>query len=109
MSSTIGAGASHPGLRPDRNKLLRLPAATDASSSTAEVFGRDVIEELAELLDLVLLLVRDRHACLIKYLVLGEDRRPGPQRERDRIRRPGADCLPVREHQVGEEDPIPQR
>src|SRR5215472_682697 len=78
------------------------------SGGAAEVLGRDVVEELAELLDLVFLLVRDRDARLVQYLLVGEDRRPGAQCQRDRVRGPGADGGAVGEHQVGEEDAIAQ-
>src|SRR3978361_1026938 len=51
---------------------------------TREVFRPDLVEELAELLDLVLLLVRDHDAGLGQHLVGAPDRRAHPQRQRDR-------------------------
>src|SRR5215467_5269667 len=96
----------------------RWPAATfpcpgpwpwHASRRSAEVLGTDRVEELAELLDLVLLLVRDRHTGLVQDLLGGEDGGAGAQRERDRVRGPGAHLLAVGEDEIREEDPVPQR
>src|SRR6201994_139173 len=88
-----------------------LPSAilrTSALRRLAEVLGRDLVEELAELLDFVFLLVGDRHPDLVQDLVGGEDRGAGPQRQRDRVRRPGADLGAVGEDEVGVEDPVAQ-
>src|SRR6516165_8029475 len=87
----------------------RVAPRCTGSGGPAEVLRADRVEEFAELLDLVLLLVRDRDAGLIQDLLGGEDRGPGPQRQRDRVRGPGAHFLAVGEDEVREEDPIPQR
>src|ERR1700748_1759372 len=50
-------------------------SSREKSGGLAEVLRRDRVEELAELLDLVFLLVRDRDACLVEYFVSREDRR----------------------------------
>src|ERR687893_1694952 len=50
-----------------------------------EVLGSDRVEELAELLDLVLLLVRDDQPGLGEHALLGVDGHPDPQRERHRV------------------------
>src|SRR5580700_5770331 len=80
-----------------------------SSRGPAEVLRADRVEELAELLDLVFLLVRDRDPGLVQDFLGGEDRGAGPQCERDRVRGPGADLLAVGEDEVREEDPVPQR
>src|ERR1022692_2544464 len=80
-----------------------------SSGGAAEVFRGNRVEELPELLDLVLLLVRDRDPRLVEYLLAREDRGAGAQREGDGVRRPGADFLAIRENKVSEEDPVPQR
>jgi len=79
------------------------------SGSPAEVLGRDRVEKLPELLDLVFLLVGDGHARLVQDLVAGEDLRAGAQRQRDRVLRARAHLGPVGEDQVRVEDPVPQR
>src|SRR5258708_6682106 len=91
---------------PARREPVRETRRTRPSRRAAEVLGRDRIEELAELLDLVFLLVRDRDARLVEDLLAGVDLRSGPQRKRDRVRRARADLLAVREHEVGEVDPV---
>src|SRR5690242_12577610 len=55
-------------LGPSRDASQRPATARrcPASGGTPEVLGRDVVEELAELLHLVLLLVRDRDASLVE-------------------------------------------
>src|SRR5579859_444467 len=63
------------------------------SGSPSEILRADGVQELAELLDLVFLLVRDRDPGLVQDLLGREDRRAGAQRERDRVRRPGAHFL----------------
>src|SRR5215472_14501672 len=91
----------------------RVPAGiapvTLASGGAAEVLGRDRVEELTELLDLVLLLVGDRDAGLLEDFVSRENRGAGPERQGYRVRRPRADLLAVREDQVREEGAVPQR
>src|SRR6266852_2632560 len=55
----------------------------------SEVLGGDVVEELAELLDLVLLLVGlEEHAGLVEDRLVGEDRHLGAEAngQRDRVR-----------------------
>src|ERR1700737_78665 len=70
---------------PDRSHRCRRSAG---SGGPAEVLGRDGVEKLAELLDLVFLLVRDGHARLVQDLLAGEDLRAGAQRQRDGVGRP---------------------
>src|SRR5580692_6966445 len=69
----------------------------------------DRVKELTELLDLVLLLVRDRDPGLFEDLLGREDRGTGTQGKGYRVRWPCADFLAVREDQVGEERPVAQR
>src|SRR5262245_63772411 len=61
-------------------------------ASAREVFGTNLLEELAELLDLVLLLVRNHDPGLGEHLVGTPDRRADPQREGDRVAGPGRDA-----------------
>ena len=47
----------------------------DAAATAAKSSGRDLVEELAELLDLLLLVVGlEEHAGLVEHLLVGEDR-----------------------------------
>src|SRR3569833_2159852 len=55
---------------------LRCAGARTASGGAAEVLGRDRVEELAELLHLVLLLVRDGDARFFQHVLAGEDDAP---------------------------------
>ena len=55
--------------------------------AAAEILRSDLLQELPELLDLVLLLVRDGYPGLVQHLVAAEDRGSGAKRERDGIRR----------------------
>jgi len=57
--------------------------------SAGEVLRRDLLQEFAELLDLVLLLVRDDDADIGQDLLGTPDRRTDAQRQRDRVTRPG--------------------
>src|SRR3984885_3864697 len=78
------------------------------SGGLAEVLGRDLVEELPKLLDLVLLLVGDGDASLVEDLVGREDRGTGPQCQGDRVRGPGAGLGAVGEDEVRVEDPVAQ-
>src|SRR5262245_16459163 len=73
-----------------------------------EALGRDLVEELAELLHLVLLLVRDRDARVVQHPVAPVDRRPGTQGERYGVGRASADLDSAGEHQLGVEDALAQ-
>src|SRR5690606_29623653 len=78
--------------------------APEASlAAGAEVLGRDLVEELAELLHLVLLLVRDGDARVVQHALAAVDRRARAQRQRDGVRRTGADLDSAREDQLGVE------
>jgi hypothetical protein len=72
----------------------------------AEVLRRDLVEELAELLDLVLLLVGDLDPHLVEQVVGAVDRGTGPDGERHRIRRAGADHALIAEDQLGDVDAV---
>jgi hypothetical protein len=71
-------------LRPTAGPLARALLIL-ALGCAAEVFGGDGVEELAKLLDLVFLLVRDGHARLVEDLLAGVDGRAGAQGEGDGI------------------------
>ena len=75
-------------------------------SAALEVLGRDLVEELPELLDLVLLLVGHREAGLVEHVLGADDRGAGAQREGDRVRGPGADLDAAVEDQLGVEDAV---
>ena len=78
----------------------------EGSSPFVEVLGGDVVEELAEPLDLVLLLVRDGQAGLVEHLFrTGRSGCPCAARERSSPtgERPPR---PRREHQGGVEDAV---
>src|SRR5215472_5720571 len=93
----------------DRSAERAVTHGSGGSRGAAEVLRRDVVEEFPELFDFVFLLVRDGYARFVKYVVVRENSRAGSQGKRDRIRRPRADRGAIREHQVGEEDPVAQR
>ena len=78
-----------PGLASTDRQRSQVPHR--GASEGLEVLGRDVVEELAELLDLVLLLGGYGEAGLVEDLLGAEDARAGPQRERDRVGGAGAD------------------
>src|SRR6202050_1892633 len=86
----------------------RLGRVAPGSGSRAEVFRSDVVEELADILHFIFLLVRYRDAGLVEYVVVGEDGGPGAERQGNRVRGPGADRGAVREDEVSEEDPVSQ-
>src|SRR5262245_40322282 len=73
-------------------------------ASAGEVLGPDLFQELPELLDLVLLLVRNHDTGLGEDLVGTPDRRAHPQREGDRVAGPRRDPYAVSDQQVGVED-----
>ena len=83
------------------------PSLSARARPRTEVFGRDLVEELAELLDLVLLLVGDLDPDLVEQVLRAEDRRPGADGERDGVRRPGADDPVLAEHELGDVDAVP--
>src|SRR4051812_37734096 len=94
-----GAGGADGPFRP-------ASGGTAGAGARAEVLRRYLVEELAELLDLVLLLVGDLDAHLVEQVLRAEDRRAGAHRQRDGVRRPGADDPLVTEHQLGDVDPV---
>src|SRR5262249_6804264 len=106
LSRTLGRPARRVNDLPRRVAQELASGGPAASGCPSEVLRTDGVQELAELLDFVFLLVRDRHPGLVQDLLTGEDRRTGPERERDRVRRPGAHFLPVGEDEVGEEDTV---
>ena len=59
-----------------------------------EILGSDLVEELAELLDLVLLLGGYGEAGLVEHLLGADDAGAGAQRQGDRVGRPGATSAP---------------
>src|SRR5215475_13579132 len=109
LSRTLGRPARRVNDLPRRVAQELRVRRPGASGCPSEVLRTDGVQELAELLDFVFLLVRDRHPGLVQDLLTGEDRCTGPERERDRVRRPGAHFLPVGEDEVGEEDAVPER
>src|SRR5215467_15944247 len=109
LSRTLGRPARRVNDLPRRVAQELASGGPAASGCPSEVLRTDGVQELAELLDFVFLLVRDRHPGLVQDLLTGEDRCTGPERERDRVRRPGAHFLPVGEDEVGEEDAVPER
>src|SRR6185437_2744630 len=100
-SSTVGAptrrvnATRSAGVAPDRDHSLRLRAA--------EVLGRDRVEELAELLDLVLLLVRDDEPGFGEDRLLRVDRHARAEGERHGVARPRGHLHPAVEHELGVE------
>src|SRR5690606_5467475 len=68
-----------------------------AGDSTGEVFRAHLVEELPELLDLVLLLVRDDDPGLVQHRVGAPDGGADPQCQRDRVAGPGGDPQAVTE------------
>src|SRR5690606_14275458 len=91
-SDLRGAGPEPTGYETSDDMSLRAPGQRGAPPGggglrlgAAEVLGRDRVEELAELLDLVFLLVRDDQSGLSEDALLGVDRHPDPQSERDRV------------------------
>src|SRR3954453_9149087 len=84
------------------------PASGSAAGSGActEVPGGDLVEELPELLDRVLLLVRDLDADLVEQLLCPEDRCSGADGQGDRVRWTGTDHALVTEDQLGDVDPV---
>src|SRR4029453_67166 len=85
----MASGRPPPAYRADgaggRRGLLSGGAA--GSGAGAEVLRRDLVEELAELLDLVLLLVGDLDAHLVEQVVGPVDRRTGADGDSPRVRR----------------------
>src|SRR3954468_20061538 len=76
----------HFGLSPVTVLPIQPGSGSSAGSGAGtEVLRGDLVEELAELLDLVLLLVRDLDPDLVEQLFGPEDRRTGPHREGNRV------------------------
>ena len=90
-----GRGRGQRRARPCRLSKSRPQVEVQASrpltaAPALEVLGRDLVEELAELLDLVLLLSSGMlMPGLVEHRLGAEDRRAGAQRERDRVGRAG--------------------
>src|SRR5690606_38218812 len=94
------------GCGPGTGRRTPAGAGAVASAGAAEVLRGDRVQELPELLDLVLLLVRYRDAGLLQDVLAGEDRRAGAQGEGDGVGGAGAHLHPVGEDEVGEEDAL---
>src|SRR5699024_8697369 len=77
-----------------------------SSSPASEIFGRDVVQELPEGLDLVLLLVGHRHPRLVDHVLVRVDRGSGTQCQGDGVRRTGADLRAIGENEFGVEDTV---
>src|SRR5262245_20200493 len=75
---------------------------------TFEVFGSDLLEKFAELLDLGFLLVRNGHAGFAEHLLGADDPDVHPKRQRDRVRGPGADLDAAGEGQLAKEHTLAQ-
>src|SRR5690606_24282755 len=73
------------GCGPGTGRRTPAGAGAVASAGAAEVLRGDRVQELPELLDLVLLLVRYRDAGLLQDVLAGEDRRAGAQGEGDGV------------------------
>src|SRR3954452_19943075 len=86
--------------------MLPEPSSAPAAGAGAEVLRGDLVEELAELLDLVLLLVGDLDADLVEELLGPEDRGTRADGEGDGVRRAGADRPLVAEDQLGDVDAV---
>ena len=71
-----------------------------------EVVGRDMVEELAERLDLVLLLGGHGQAGLVEHSLGAHDAGAGAQRQGDRVGRSRTDLGPSVEDELGEEHPV---
>src|SRR5215211_1933437 len=85
---------------------LQLLTSGAGAGARAEVLRGDLVEELAELLDLVLLLVGDLDADLVEQVLGSVDGSPGADGERDGVRRAGADGPVLAEHQLGDVDAV---
>src|SRR4051794_35481700 len=79
------------------------PDPGSARLGAPEVLRGDGVEELAELLDLVLLLVRDDQTGLGEHALVGVDRHPDAERERHRVTRSRGHGDPAVEDQLGVE------
>src|SRR5690606_25214185 len=75
---------------------------------TAEVLRGNRVEELPELLDLVLLLIRNDQAGLVQHGLVGVDGHAGAQRKSDGVTRTRGHPDVAVEHQLGEERPLLQ-
>src|SRR4051812_29352648 len=85
---------------------IRSSGRSTRAGTGAEVLGADVVQELAELLDLVLLLVRDLDPDLVEQCLGAVDRGTGADGEGDGVRRAGADRALVTEEQLGDVDAV---
>src|SRR3954451_20525323 len=81
-------------------------SAPTRTGTGTEVLRRDLVEELAELLDLVLLLVGDLDPHLVEQLLGPEDGGTGADGEGDGVGRAGAHDPVVGEEELGEVDAI---
>src|SRR5436305_5414088 len=91
---------------PGTPPVPRRPRSAAGARARAEVLRRDLVEELAELLDLVLLLVGDLDPDLVEQVLGTEDGRTGPDGEGDGVRGAGADHAVLPQHQLGDVDAI---
>src|SRR4051794_26010343 len=87
---------------------LKLRLRVPSSGSGREVLRRDGVEELPELLDLVLLLVRDLDPGGVQDGVRTENLDLGPQREREGVGRARAHGDTAAEAQFGVVDVVAQ-
>jgi hypothetical protein len=88
---------------------VRRASGVGRGAALAEVLGRDLVEEFAELLDLVLILVGHRYAPRLEHLLGADDPAADPQRQGDRVGRPRPDGEPAVEDQLGVEDVLADR
>src|SRR6266540_6862884 len=75
--------------------MSTMPVGRTCGAWLREVLGLHVVEELAELLDLLLLVVPDDDRGLGEDVLRGEDGDVHPDRQRDGVRRAGRDLVPL--------------